>query len=145
MQLLLKLLASSWRIRLKRNKYEIFSFLQCRLMTVELSYVYVWKDLKAPLVEKIFMLAMIKPSNDIYCPTFFISNSFIKWKSNLFFMILFFSQCHQELLNHAASKITNLKKKDMDDKFIICLNKVSKHFPPFMDQWVCSSAFFTVI
>ncbi|XP_019130385.2 DNA-dependent protein kinase catalytic subunit isoform X1 [Larimichthys crocea] len=41
---------------------------------------------------------------------------------------------HQELLNHAASKITNLKKKDMDDKFIICLNKVSVHFPPFMDR-----------
>uniref|UniRef100_A0A3Q4AQN1 DNA-dependent protein kinase catalytic subunit n=1 Tax=Mola mola TaxID=94237 RepID=A0A3Q4AQN1_MOLML len=32
--------------------------------------------------------------------------------------------------------ITNLKKKDMDDKFIICLNKVSKHFPPFMDRFV---------
>ncbi|XP_068566169.1 DNA-dependent protein kinase catalytic subunit [Cebidichthys violaceus] len=42
----------------------------------------------------------------------------------------------QELLNLAASKITNLKKKDMDDKFIICLNKVSKHFPPFMDRFV---------
>uniref|UniRef100_A0A3Q3GYR5 DNA-dependent protein kinase catalytic subunit n=1 Tax=Labrus bergylta TaxID=56723 RepID=A0A3Q3GYR5_9LABR len=33
-------------------------------------------------------------------------------------------------------KITNLKKKDMDDKFIVCLNKVSKHFPPFMDRFV---------
>ncbi|XP_033988441.1 DNA-dependent protein kinase catalytic subunit isoform X2 [Trematomus bernacchii] len=42
----------------------------------------------------------------------------------------------QELLSLAASKITNLKKKDMDDKFIICLNKVSKHFPPFMDRFV---------
>ncbi|XP_034415705.1 DNA-dependent protein kinase catalytic subunit [Cyclopterus lumpus] len=41
----------------------------------------------------------------------------------------------QELLSLAASKITNLKKKDMDDKFIICLNKVSKHFPPFMDRF----------
>lgn len=50
------------------------------------------------------------------------------------FMILSFSQCHQELLNHATSKINYLKKKEMDDKFIICLNKVSKHFPPFMDQ-----------
>uniref|UniRef100_A0A3P9H2R7 DNA-dependent protein kinase catalytic subunit n=1 Tax=Oryzias latipes TaxID=8090 RepID=A0A3P9H2R7_ORYLA len=39
----------------------------------------------------------------------------------------------QELLNLAASKITHLKKKDLDDKFIICLNKVSKHFPLFMD------------
>uniref|UniRef100_UPI0037E8F3E7 DNA-dependent protein kinase catalytic subunit n=1 Tax=Semicossyphus pulcher TaxID=241346 RepID=UPI0037E8F3E7 len=43
---------------------------------------------------------------------------------------------HQELLSLAASKITNLKKKEMDDKFIICLNKVSKHFPPFMDRFV---------
>ncbi|KAM7370115.1 hypothetical protein PAMP_011395 [Pampus punctatissimus] len=43
---------------------------------------------------------------------------------------------HHELLHLAASKITNLKKKDMDDKFIICLNKVSKHFPPFMDRFV---------
>ncbi|XP_054478556.1 DNA-dependent protein kinase catalytic subunit [Anoplopoma fimbria] len=43
---------------------------------------------------------------------------------------------HQELLILAASKITNLKKKDLDDKFIICLNKVSKHFPPFMDRFV---------
>ncbi|XP_047423865.1 DNA-dependent protein kinase catalytic subunit isoform X2 [Mugil cephalus] len=43
---------------------------------------------------------------------------------------------HQELLSLAATKITNLKKKEMDDKFIICLNKVSKHFPPFMDRFV---------
>ncbi|XP_070783882.1 DNA-dependent protein kinase catalytic subunit [Enoplosus armatus] len=43
---------------------------------------------------------------------------------------------HQELLNQAANKITKLKKKDMDDKFIICLSKVSKHFPPFMDRFV---------
>uniref|UniRef100_A0A3B4TQG3 DNA-dependent protein kinase catalytic subunit n=1 Tax=Seriola dumerili TaxID=41447 RepID=A0A3B4TQG3_SERDU len=40
---------------------------------------------------------------------------------------------HQELVSLAAGKITNLKKTHMDDKFIICLNKVSKHFPPFMD------------
>uniref|UniRef100_A0A3P8W2M6 DNA-dependent protein kinase catalytic subunit n=1 Tax=Cynoglossus semilaevis TaxID=244447 RepID=A0A3P8W2M6_CYNSE len=39
----------------------------------------------------------------------------------------------QQLLSLAASKITNLQKKNLDDKFIICLNKVSKHFPPFMD------------
>ncbi|XP_037550083.1 DNA-dependent protein kinase catalytic subunit [Nematolebias whitei] len=43
---------------------------------------------------------------------------------------------HQELLSLAATKLTNLKKKDLDDKFIICLNKVSKHFPPFMDRFV---------
>ncbi|XP_041669965.1 DNA-dependent protein kinase catalytic subunit [Cheilinus undulatus] len=43
---------------------------------------------------------------------------------------------HQELLSLAVSKITNLKKKEMDDKFIICLDKVSKHFPPFMDRFV---------
>ncbi|KAM3592965.1 uncharacterized protein V6R79_002700 [Siganus canaliculatus] len=43
---------------------------------------------------------------------------------------------HQELLDLAVTKVTNLKKKEMDDKFIICLNKVSKHFPPFMDRFV---------
>ncbi|XP_069007483.1 DNA-dependent protein kinase catalytic subunit [Embiotoca jacksoni] len=43
---------------------------------------------------------------------------------------------HQELLSLTAKKITNLKIKDLDDKFIICLNKVSKHFPPFMDRFV---------
>lgn len=43
---------------------------------------------------------------------------------------------HQDLLSLAESKITNLKKKDLDDKFIICLNKVSKHYPPFMDRFV---------
>lgn len=46
------------------------------------------------------------------------------------------SELQQELFNLAASKVTNLKKRDLDDKFIICLNKISKHFPPFMD---CSS------
>ncbi|CAG5895668.1 unnamed protein product [Menidia menidia] len=43
---------------------------------------------------------------------------------------------HQDLLSLAATQISNLKKKDLDDKFIICLNKVSKHFPPFMDRFV---------
>uniref|UniRef100_A0A665X1D8 DNA-dependent protein kinase catalytic subunit n=1 Tax=Echeneis naucrates TaxID=173247 RepID=A0A665X1D8_ECHNA len=42
---------------------------------------------------------------------------------------------HKELLKLAASKINNLRI-DKDDKFIICLNKVSKHFPAFMDQFV---------
>ncbi|KAM8881271.1 DNA-dependent protein kinase catalytic subunit [Synchiropus picturatus] len=45
-------------------------------------------------------------------------------------------QYHTELLDLAASKITHLKKKELDDKFIICVNKVSKHFPPFMDRFV---------
>ncbi|XP_029935630.1 DNA-dependent protein kinase catalytic subunit isoform X2 [Myripristis murdjan] len=45
------------------------------------------------------------------------------------------------LLGLAANKITDLKKKDMDDKFIICLSKVSKHFPPFMDRFVSSVLF----
>ncbi|KAM4719019.1 DNA-dependent protein kinase catalytic subunit isoform 2-T2 [Anableps anableps] len=42
----------------------------------------------------------------------------------------------QKLFSLAATKITDLKKKDLDDKFIICLNKVSKHFPPFMDRFI---------
>ncbi|XP_059900479.1 DNA-dependent protein kinase catalytic subunit [Gadus macrocephalus] len=47
----------------------------------------------------------------------------------------------QVLLSLAASKVSELKKKDLDDKFIICLSKVSKHFPPFMDRFV-NSVFF---
>lgn len=60
--------------------------------------------------------------------------------SNFFFFpyIFLFLQERQQLLSLAASKITNLQKKNLDDKFIICLNKVSKHFPPFMDRWVHS-------
>ncbi|XP_059183485.1 DNA-dependent protein kinase catalytic subunit [Centropristis striata] len=42
----------------------------------------------------------------------------------------------EELCTLAASKITILKRKDLDDKFIISLNKVSKHYPPFMDRFV---------
>ncbi|XP_029002542.1 DNA-dependent protein kinase catalytic subunit isoform X2 [Betta splendens] len=42
---------------------------------------------------------------------------------------------HKELFDLGVTKITNLKKKDLDDKFIICLNKVSKHFPPFMNRF----------
>ncbi|XP_071387705.1 DNA-dependent protein kinase catalytic subunit [Centroberyx affinis] len=45
------------------------------------------------------------------------------------------------LLSLAVNKIKELKKKDMDDKFIICMSKVSKHFPPFMDGFV-NSVFF---
>ncbi|TWW70550.1 DNA-dependent protein kinase catalytic subunit [Takifugu flavidus] len=45
-------------------------------------------------------------------------------------------ELHQELLSMAVNKIGNLKNMSMDDKFIICLNKVSKHFPPFMDRFV---------
>uniref|UniRef100_A0A665X102 DNA-dependent protein kinase catalytic subunit n=1 Tax=Echeneis naucrates TaxID=173247 RepID=A0A665X102_ECHNA len=37
--------------------------------------------------------------------------------------------------DNVSSKINNLRI-DKDDKFIICLNKVSKHFPAFMDQFV---------
>nr|XP_054607336.1 DNA-dependent protein kinase catalytic subunit isoform X2 [Nothobranchius furzeri] len=48
---------------------------------------------------------------------------------------------HEELLSLAVTKILNLKKKDLDDKFITCLNKVSKHFPAFMDPFI-SHVFF---
>uniref|UniRef100_A0A6Q2XGP6 DNA-dependent protein kinase catalytic subunit n=1 Tax=Esox lucius TaxID=8010 RepID=A0A6Q2XGP6_ESOLU len=40
------------------------------------------------------------------------------------------------LLSLTVNKLTDLKKKNLDDKFIICLSKVSKHFPPFMDRFV---------
>ncbi|KAI4886986.1 hypothetical protein NFI96_023481, partial [Prochilodus magdalenae] len=34
------------------------------------------------------------------------------------------------LLEATASKLSDLKKGDMGDKFVICLSKVSQHFPP---------------
>uniref|UniRef100_A0A8C7SDY8 DNA-dependent protein kinase catalytic subunit n=1 Tax=Oncorhynchus mykiss TaxID=8022 RepID=A0A8C7SDY8_ONCMY len=40
------------------------------------------------------------------------------------------------LKNMTEKDSVHLKKKDLDDKFIICLSKVSKHFPPFMDRFV---------
>ncbi|XP_062235399.1 DNA-dependent protein kinase catalytic subunit [Platichthys flesus] len=46
-----------------------------------------------------------------------------------------------QIISLAASKITNLRRTERDDKFIVCLNKVSKHFPPFMDGFV-SHVFF---
>ncbi|KAM9553657.1 DNA-dependent protein kinase catalytic subunit [Salvelinus alpinus] len=46
------------------------------------------------------------------------------------------SQPDASLLSLTVNKLTDLKKKDLDDKFIICLSKVSKHFPPFMDRFV---------
>lgn len=42
-------------------------------------------------------------------------------------------QSPQSLLTLAAGKLTELKRKGLNDKFIICLNKLAKHFPPFMD------------
>ncbi|KAK6293153.1 hypothetical protein J4Q44_G00366540 [Coregonus suidteri] len=46
------------------------------------------------------------------------------------------SQPDASLLSLTVNKLTDLKKKDLDDKFIICLSKVSKHFPPVMDRFV---------
>uniref|UniRef100_A0A8C7HZ68 DNA-dependent protein kinase catalytic subunit n=1 Tax=Oncorhynchus kisutch TaxID=8019 RepID=A0A8C7HZ68_ONCKI len=46
------------------------------------------------------------------------------------------SQPDASLLSLTVNKLKDLKKKDLDDKFIICLSKVSKHFPPFMDRFV---------
>ncbi|XP_062335709.1 DNA-dependent protein kinase catalytic subunit [Osmerus eperlanus] len=48
---------------------------------------------------------------------------------------------HASLLELTASKLDDLKRKEMEDKFIICLSKVSKHFPPFIDRFV-NSVFF---
>ncbi|KAJ8010680.1 hypothetical protein DPEC_G00077640 [Dallia pectoralis] len=45
------------------------------------------------------------------------------------------SQPDAALLSLTVNKLTDLKKKDLDDKFITCLSKVSKHFPPFMDRF----------
>ncbi|XP_051572291.1 DNA-dependent protein kinase catalytic subunit-like isoform X3 [Myxocyprinus asiaticus] len=40
------------------------------------------------------------------------------------------------LLEITASKLMDLRKKELDDKFIVCLSKVSKHFPPMVDRFV---------
>ncbi|XP_023688567.2 DNA-dependent protein kinase catalytic subunit isoform X1 [Paramormyrops kingsleyae] len=40
------------------------------------------------------------------------------------------------LFDLTVSKLMELKKSDKDDKFIVCLSKVSKHFAPFMDRFV---------
>uniref|UniRef100_A0A3Q3GYS0 DNA-dependent protein kinase catalytic subunit n=1 Tax=Labrus bergylta TaxID=56723 RepID=A0A3Q3GYS0_9LABR len=41
-----------------------------------------------------------------------------------------------EMDDRTEDTLELLNLKDMDDKFIVCLNKVSKHFPPFMDRFV---------
>uniref|UniRef100_A0AAR2IVV3 DNA-dependent protein kinase catalytic subunit n=1 Tax=Pygocentrus nattereri TaxID=42514 RepID=A0AAR2IVV3_PYGNA len=35
-----------------------------------------------------------------------------------------------------VSKLNDLKKKDLGDKFVICLSKVSRHFPPLVARFV---------
>ncbi|XP_053349394.1 DNA-dependent protein kinase catalytic subunit [Clarias gariepinus] len=39
------------------------------------------------------------------------------------------------LFNATVTKLKELKKKNLDDKFVICLCKLSKHFPPIVDQF----------
>ncbi|KAF4110944.1 hypothetical protein G5714_007975 [Onychostoma macrolepis] len=45
-------------------------------------------------------------------------------------------QNEEPLFNITITKLTDLRKKEVDDKFIVCLSKVSKHFPPLMDRFV---------
>ncbi|XP_030635503.1 DNA-dependent protein kinase catalytic subunit [Chanos chanos] len=45
-------------------------------------------------------------------------------------------QNEEPLFNLTVKKLNELKNKNMDDKFVICLNKVAKHFPPLVDQFV---------
>lgn len=40
------------------------------------------------------------------------------------------------LLNITITKLMDLRKKEVDDKFIVCLSKVSKHFPPLVDRFI---------
>ncbi|KAL1271164.1 hypothetical protein QQF64_030180, partial [Cirrhinus molitorella] len=40
------------------------------------------------------------------------------------------------LFNITVTKLMDLRKKEVDDKFIVCLSKVSKHFPPLVDRFV---------
>ncbi|KAF4089760.1 hypothetical protein AMELA_G00069750 [Ameiurus melas] len=46
------------------------------------------------------------------------------------------SQNKDALFNATLTRLMELKKKDLDDKFVICLCKLSKHFPPMMDRFV---------
>uniref|UniRef100_A0A9J8AJD6 DNA-dependent protein kinase catalytic subunit n=1 Tax=Cyprinus carpio carpio TaxID=630221 RepID=A0A9J8AJD6_CYPCA len=46
------------------------------------------------------------------------------------------SQNEGPLFNITITKLMDLRKKEVDDKFIVCLSKVSKHFPPLMDRFV---------
>ncbi|KAI5104092.1 DNA-dependent protein kinase catalytic subunit [Silurus meridionalis] len=46
------------------------------------------------------------------------------------------NQSKDHLFNAAVTKLMDLKKKDLDDKFVICLCKLSKHFPPIVDRFV---------
>uniref|UniRef100_A0A3P8SHR1 DNA-dependent protein kinase catalytic subunit n=1 Tax=Amphiprion percula TaxID=161767 RepID=A0A3P8SHR1_AMPPE len=41
-----------------------------------------------------------------------------------------------EIIGLVLKSTAVMGDKELDDKFIICLNKVSKHFPPFMDRFV---------
>ncbi|XP_026875191.2 DNA-dependent protein kinase catalytic subunit [Electrophorus electricus] len=46
------------------------------------------------------------------------------------------SQNEEPLFTAAVAKLTELNKKALDDKFVVCLSKVAKHFPPLMDGFV---------
>ncbi|XP_041924731.1 DNA-dependent protein kinase catalytic subunit isoform X1 [Alosa sapidissima] len=46
------------------------------------------------------------------------------------------NQHDESLFSVTVSKLMDLKKKNMDDKFIIGLSKVCKHFPPLVDRFV---------
>ncbi|KAK9971873.1 hypothetical protein ABG768_025216 [Culter alburnus] len=46
------------------------------------------------------------------------------------------NQNEAPLLNITVTKLMDLRKKEVDDKFIVCLSKVSKHFPPLVDRFV---------
>lgn len=40
------------------------------------------------------------------------------------------------VFNITVTKLMDLRKKEVDDKFIVCLSKVSKHFPPLVDRFI---------
>lgn len=89
-----------------------------------------YKELYAAAAELIgLMLKNLTQSAEVRAPFHLLQPS-VHWIHQHFFSW----QLHQELLTMAVNKIGNLRKMGMDDKFIVCLNKVSKHFPPFMDR-----------
>ncbi|XP_066538129.1 DNA-dependent protein kinase catalytic subunit [Hoplias malabaricus] len=46
------------------------------------------------------------------------------------------NQNQSPLFNATVSKLNELKNKDLSDKFIICLSKVSRHFPSLVSRFI---------
>ncbi|XP_056317923.1 DNA-dependent protein kinase catalytic subunit [Danio aesculapii] len=85
--------------------------------------------------------------HDRYFQSLAINLSFIRYKevysaaAEVIGLILNYmtereNQKEGTLFNITVAKLTDLRKKEVDDKFIVCLSKVSKHFPPLVDRFI---------